>query len=82
MRAAKLKVLSREVKKVFLANSTLVVVPAILIQQWKDEIETHIEAGTLKVLEVTKGPLPNIEELLQYDVSLFPPRITFLEPWT
>ncbi len=70
MRQAKRSAISQQVKRVCLANSTLVVVPGILIQQWKDEMEKHVDQGVLRVLEVGKENLPNIDELLGYDVSL------------
>lgn len=68
MRQAKRKTLSRVIKRIYLANITLVVVPGILVQQWRDEMATHIEEGTMRVLEVGKV-LPCIEDLLDYDVS-------------
>lgn len=67
MRKAKRRVM--KAKKVYLANTTLVVVPQILVQQWRDEIEKHVRPGAVNVLEITKDPLPDIEVLLRYDVS-------------
>ena len=70
MREVKRRNLFLSVKKKYLANTTLVVVPAILLQQWRDEITKHVVEGTLRVLEVASADLPDIEELLNYDVSL------------
>ena len=72
MRMVKRKSMSKGAKRVYLANTTLIVVPGILVQQWKDEMEKHIETDKLKVLEVTKDELPPIQDLLSYDVSLPP----------
>ena len=60
----------REVQKIRLANTTLIVVPQILIEQWKQEIEKHLEPGTLKVLEIGKEEVPPVEKLMEYDVIL------------
>ncbi|KAK8854687.1 hypothetical protein IAR55_003426 [Kwoniella newhampshirensis] len=70
MRASKRRTMEQTVRKMYLAKATLVVVPAILIEQWKDEIGKHLEEGTIKVLEVGKEGLPPIEQLLEYDVIL------------
>ncbi|KIR27533.1 DNA supercoiling protein [Cryptococcus deuterogattii LA55] len=59
-----------KVKKLYLAKGTLVVVPQILIAQWKMEIEKHIEKGVLKLFEVGSDELPSVEELLDYDILL------------
>ncbi|WVO21450.1 uncharacterized protein IAS62_002759 [Cryptococcus decagattii] len=59
-----------KVKKLYLAKGTLVVVPHILIAQWKMEIEKHIEEGVLKIFEVGSDELPSVEELLDYDILL------------
>lgn len=57
------------VGRMYLANTTLVVVPQILVQQWRDEMEKHVEKGLLRVLELDKAPIPRIQELLDIDVS-------------
>jgi hypothetical protein len=54
--------------KVYLANTTLVVVPQILIKQWMHEISKHVEEGGLRVLEVGREELGEIEDLMEYDV--------------
>ncbi|WWC63468.1 uncharacterized protein I303_106071 [Kwoniella dejecticola CBS 10117] len=69
-RFVKKKTASQKVKKVYLAKGTLVIVPQILIHQWQAEIETHLEEGVLKVYHAVNEELPEIEELLDYDVIL------------
>ena len=69
MRAVKRRNLILETKKFHLAKTTLVVVPPILVPQWMNEIDKHVEQGALKVLIANKEDLPSIEELIQYDVS-------------
>lgn len=56
-------------ERIYLANSTLVVVPPILVDQWMQEIDKHVEADALRVLRVGSEDLPKIVELLGYDVS-------------
>jgi hypothetical protein len=60
-------------RKVFLSTATLVLVPNMLLHQWASEVRKHVAEGTLSVLEVTgnkgKNPLPDVMELLKYDVS-------------
>ena len=57
--------------KMWLANTTLVVVPQILMEQWKAEIEKHVQSGTLRVLEIgIKEDVPAVQVLLQYDMIL------------
>ncbi|WVQ72084.1 hypothetical protein IAR50_001629 [Cryptococcus sp. DSM 104548] len=68
-RAAKKRAMSRNVEKTYLAKGTLVVVPQILVPQWKGEIEKHVEEGMLNVYEV-EGELPPIGKLMEYDVIL------------
>jgi hypothetical protein len=59
---------------IYLSNGSLVIVPNNLIAQWKQEIHKHTES--LKVLymglsKATEFPLPDVEELLKYDIVLF-----------
>jgi hypothetical protein len=70
IRAAKRKTLRRRTKKVYLANTTLVIVPSILVDQWKREIEKHLQDDVLKVWVATKSELPDITNLIQYDVII------------
>ncbi|KAK4039295.1 P-loop containing nucleoside triphosphate hydrolase protein [Parachaetomium inaequale] len=56
--------------KVYLSHSSLVIVPANLVQQWKQEIAKHTLG--LEVLVVDKKrELPPVEELVEYDIILF-----------
>jgi hypothetical protein len=51
-------------------NTSLVVVPAILVAQWQEEMKKHIREGMLRFLVLgTKDRLPPIAEVAQYDVS-------------
>ena len=57
--------------KMWLANTTLVVVPQILMEQWKAEIEKHVQRDTLRALEIgAKEDVPSVQVLLQYDLIL------------
>ena len=71
MRAAKAAGISDVPERVYLSKATLIVVPEILIEQWLQEIEKHVEPGSLSVLKVD-GELPSVQKLLEYDVSSFP----------
>ncbi|OCF32745.1 hypothetical protein I316_05666 [Kwoniella heveanensis BCC8398] len=68
-RAARRRSTTNTVNKVFLAKGTLLVVPAILLEQWKSEMAEHLEVGALNVLTVA-GSLPGIETLLDFDLIL------------
>lgn len=70
IREAKRRTLRASIKKVWLANTTLVVVPAILVSQWRAEIQKHIEEGALSVYVAGKEELPPIERLMTYDIVL------------
>lgn len=52
----------------YLPNTTLVVVPDILIPQWRAEIEKHLVKGALKMLIISRE-LPSLKEMIGYDVS-------------
>lgn len=53
-----------------LSNATLLVCPAILVDEWADELETHISEGLLSVCRLEGGKkLPKLEDLMSYDVS-------------
>jgi hypothetical protein len=56
--------------KVYLSHCSLVIVPANLVQQWKQEIAKHTLG--LEILVVDKEQvLPPVEELVEYDIILF-----------
>jgi SNF2 family DNA or RNA helicase len=71
MRRAKAATINEVPEKVYLSKTTLVVVPPILVEQWMQEIEKHVESGALKILRV-EGELPGVNRLLDYDVSRYP----------
>lgn len=54
-----------------LAPTTLIVVPPILVPQWVQEAESHLQEGALRILVIKEGkePLPQMEEMVQHDVS-------------
>ena len=55
-----------------LCSATLIIVPANLVAQWKQEIAFHVEGGFLSVLiiEDFSTPMPDSSLLLQYDIIL------------
>jgi hypothetical protein len=66
MRAA--RGVGNQPQRIYLAKTTLVIVPPILVNQWLEEIEKHVELGELSVLKV-EGDLPSVHEMLRHDVS-------------
>ena len=69
-RRAKQQVQKKELKKVYLANTTLIVVPQILIEQWKLEIKKHLVPEALKLLEIGRGEVPSVETMMAHDIVL------------
>lgn len=67
-RRAKQQVQKKELKKVYLANTTLIVVPQILIEQWKLEIKKHLVPEALKLLEIGRGE--SVETMMAHDIVL------------
>lgn len=59
-------------QRLYLASTTLAVVPDNLFNQWKMEIIKHVEPGFLKVFEVgnVRTELPPVAEIVKYDVVL------------
>ena len=55
-----------------LCSATLIIVPANLLAQWKQEIAFHVEKGFLSVLIIDDllTAMPNSSRLLQYDIIL------------
>lgn len=74
MRQAKRRMLKREARRFYLANTTLLVCPAILVNQWLQEIDKHLLPDTLRVLRVDSEKLLPIECLVTYDVSITSPQ--------
>ena len=52
----------------YLANTTLIVVPKMQVDQWKHEVEKHVHEDALKVLVIRKE-MPDVKVLMRYDVS-------------
>lgn len=60
-----------EAKKCFLVNTTLAVVPSILVQQWRAEAEMHLTAGAVRFMAITRREeFSNIDEMITYDVGV------------
>lgn len=62
-------------KKIHLSTSTLIIVPQNLLTQWSREITTHISENVIKVLKLDVLSLetdfiPNLKDILQYDIIL------------
>lgn len=71
MREAKKKAISVEHKKIYLANTTLLIVPSLLTGQWTQEVEKHVDEGVLRVRFIgRREELPPITELINYDVCI------------
>lgn len=58
-------------ERTLLANTTLVVVPQILVGQWVQQIQEHVEPGAIEylILQDAKDAMPPVEMLAKYDVS-------------
>ncbi len=71
MRRARKRYADPPARQVWLANTTIVVVPAILVQQWREEIDKHIEPGALQTLIIgRKDPMPTTQKLMQHDIVM------------
>ncbi|KAI4135594.1 MAG: hypothetical protein LQ347_000526 [Umbilicaria vellea] len=57
-------------QKILLCSTTLVIVPANLVMQWRNELSRHIEDDALDilVLDSLNQPLPSARELRRYDI--------------
>ncbi|PQE11525.1 hypothetical protein CJF31_00011055 [Rutstroemia sp. NJR-2017a BVV2] len=58
-------------RKIWLTNATLVVVPANLISQWKEEIKKHAPGLDFFIVDSPKTTLPPAQELADFDLILF-----------
>ncbi|KAF7885326.1 uncharacterized protein EAF01_011391 [Botrytis porri] len=58
-------------KKIWLAKSTLVVVPPNLVHQWIQEIEKHTTSLSYLVIDDVRIRVPAAHELVKYDIILF-----------
>jgi hypothetical protein len=58
--------------EIVVAASTLLVVPTDLVRQWKEEIEKHLEPGSLRVLSLrnSKDKFRTPQEMATFDVVL------------
>lgn len=61
-------------RKIWLAKSTLVVVPPNLVHQWIQEIEKHTTNLSYLVLNDMRIQVPAAHELVKYDIILFSKR--------
>ena len=60
-------------QRVRLSTGTVVICPANLVQQWINELDKHLEQDSLRTLVMAdhKKELPEVAELLRYDLILF-----------
>jgi superfamily II DNA or RNA helicase len=58
-------------RQIWLTNATLVVVPANLISQWKEEIKKHTPGLNVFIVDSPKINLPSAPELADFDLILF-----------
>ena len=58
-------------RKIWLSTATIVVVPANLVQQWRQEIKKHTVGLKVLVMNSLRAKLPPAEELCGFDLILF-----------
>ncbi|KAM3077278.1 hypothetical protein ACMFMG_003257 [Clarireedia jacksonii] len=58
-------------RKIWLTNATLVVIPANLISQWKQEILKHTPGLSVFIVDSPKTIIPSAPELAEFDLILF-----------
>ncbi|GAA5845521.1 hypothetical protein JCM5353_005679 [Sporobolomyces roseus] len=57
--------------EIYVTSATLLVVPSVLIKQWIQEIDTHLEPDSLSYLVLKTGnKIPSPEQLTAYDLVL------------
>ncbi|RPB05517.1 hypothetical protein L873DRAFT_1785692 [Choiromyces venosus 120613-1] len=59
-------------EKIYVGTGTIVVCPPNLVDQWKREINIHVEEKALKMLVLVKQSedIPPVSELLEYDLII------------
>lgn len=58
------------IKQVYLANSTIILVPQILLKQWVGQVKLHVRDSAVRMLVVEhEDKLCDVEKLITYDVS-------------
>ncbi|EJT81237.1 hypothetical protein GGTG_01221 [Gaeumannomyces tritici R3-111a-1] len=57
--------------KVFLSRATLALVPANLLQQWRDEIAKHTSGLSVLVLAIGGREIPDTTALAKYELVIF-----------
>lgn len=64
---------SNAMERIYLGTGTIIVCPSNLVNQWRGEIEKHVEKDALKVLTLdhSTAQIPSVLELLKYDVIIF-----------
>ncbi|KAJ3063125.1 hypothetical protein HDU98_001019, partial [Podochytrium sp. JEL0797] len=72
--SVELRVTSRgdEANRVYLSNTTLLVVPDTLVHQWMSEFSKHLHASVVTRLDLSdpKMGVPEAKEIVEYDVVL------------
>ncbi|ORY35479.1 SNF2 family N-terminal domain-domain-containing protein [Naematelia encephala] len=62
---------TRSANRVYLSPATLVIVPAILLSQWRQEIDKHLEKNALRLCFVkAEDKMPELHHLLASDLVL------------
>ena len=62
----------RGLRRFFLSGATLLVIPSMLHQQWRQELLKHVDDGRLRVLDLCGGQeMPHVATMAnEYDVSM------------
>lgn len=59
------------IRKIYLSTASLVIVPSNLVQQWRSEIKKHTIGLKVLVMDDMKLRLPNVKDLIDFDIILF-----------